>query len=143
MRTEEGAVRLKSSAAVAVLDGPESSMWVIACNPPASSAGAIAGMSEAEAEQISCLILQKRSAEHEQRAQSALIECAQQFSPRVESTAPGAVTLDLAGLEKLFGPPKKIATAIRKRARPMGVDVKVAVAGDPGTGRGDAKDRHA
>jgi len=133
MRTEEGTVRLKSNAPVAVLDGPESWMRVIACNPPAAGAGVIAGMSKAEADQISCLILQKRSPEGEQRAQSALIECAQQFSPRVESTAAGAITLDLAGLEKLFGPPKKIATAIRKHALSMGFEVNVAVAANPDT----------
>lgn len=133
MRTEEGAVRLKSSAPVAVLDGPESSLRVIACNPPAAGAGVVAGMSKAEAEQIGGLVLQRRSAGSEQCAQAALIECAQQFSPRVESTAPGAVTLDLAGLEKLFGPPRKIATALRKQALAAGFEGNVAVAPNPDT----------
>ena len=133
MRTEEGTVRLKSNAAVAVLDGPESSLRVVACNPPAAQAGAITGMSKAEVGQISCVVLQKRSAESEQRAQSALLECAQQFSPRVESTAPGAVTFDLAGLERLFGSPRRIATMVRKRALAMDFEVNAAVAGNPDT----------
>ena len=133
MRTEEGGVRIKSNAPVAVLDGPESMLRIIACNQHAAELGACTGMTRTQAEQKSSLILQKRSVECEQRAQAALLECGLHFSPRVESTAAGAVTLDVAGLGKLFGPPKKVATAIRKRARAMGFEVNVAIAGNPDT----------
>jgi protein ImuB len=123
--------RFEQRTPVAVLDGPESTMRVIACNAAAEKAGVQPGMTRTQAEQHSSVILQKRSREQEQIAQAALIECGFSVSPRVESTAEGAVTIDLNGTEKLFGSPRKITTALRKRAREIHFDVNVAVAANP------------
>jgi protein ImuB len=57
-----------------------------------------------------------------------LIACAQGFSPLVEQTGADTVTLDIDGLEHLFGSVHDIANAITRRA---GIPVNVAVAANP------------
>ncbi len=57
-----------------------------------------------------------------------LIACAQDFSPLVEQTDADTATLDIDGLEHLFGPVQEIAQAIARRA---GIPVNVAVAANP------------
>ncbi len=57
-----------------------------------------------------------------------LIACAQDFSPQVEQTHDGTVTLDIDGLGHLFGSVHEIANAIARRA---GIPVNVAVAANP------------
>ena len=62
----------------------------------------------------------------------ALDAVAREFSPRVtvEGTVPGSreVTLDLAGLERLFGDGRTIAHELRRTAAEHGLRVRVAVA---------------
>ena len=62
---------------------------------------------------------------------AALLDCAQAFSPRVEATAADTIVLDIAGLERLFGPPDKLAQTLRQRARELGLEANVAVAANP------------
>src|SRR5580692_7241729 len=57
-----------------------------------------------------------------------LVACAQDFSPKVEQTGADTVTLDIDGLEHLFGSVHDIAHAIARRA---GIPVNVAVAANP------------
>ncbi len=57
-----------------------------------------------------------------------LLECARQFSPRVEETSADTVLLDIAGLGHLFGTPRQIAGAIANR---VGIPAHIAVATDP------------
>jgi len=57
-----------------------------------------------------------------------LIACGQDFSPLVEQTDADTVTLDIDGLEHLFGSVHDIANAIARRT---GVPVNVAVAANP------------
>ena len=57
-----------------------------------------------------------------------LIACAQDFSPLVEQTDADTVTLDIDGLEHLFGSVHDIAHAIARR---VGVPVNVAAAANP------------
>jgi protein ImuB len=66
----------------------------------------------------------------EQAAHAALVDCACAFSPRVEDNphTPDTVVLDLAGLERLFGPPPRIARELARRASTMGLETNVAVA---------------
>lgn len=63
--------------------------------------------------------------------QEDLRECAAAFSPRLEQTAPQTVTLDLRGLEKLFGSPQRLACRIARRAAALGLEARVAVAANP------------
>jgi protein ImuB len=41
------------------------------------------------------------------------------------------VVLDITGLERLFGPPQKLAMALRQRASELGLETNVAVAANP------------
>jgi|YNPBryBLVA2012_1023415.scaffolds.fasta_scaffold00093_2 protein ImuB len=63
--------------------------------------------------------------------QILLLECAAGFSPKVEPTAPDAVTLALEGLERLFGSPPKLAREMARRAADLGWEARVAVASNP------------
>ncbi len=72
--------------------------------------------------------IRQRSREREAAAHAALLDCACGFSPRVEDTAADTVTLDLAGLERIFGAPAKIARDAARRCSEMGLEANVAVA---------------
>ena len=54
-----------------------------------------------------------------------------EFSPVVEQTAPDTVTLDVSGLERLFGFPQDVAAAIARRAAEIRVKVHIALAANP------------
>jgi protein ImuB len=118
---------------IAILDGPSSLLKVIALNDAARKVGIEIGMSKMQVETYGGVLLRKRSAENEEAAQSALLECASAFSPRVESTYPGTVILDLAGTEKLFGPPERSCCKILVSARQIGFHLRIAVAANPDT----------
>jgi len=126
---------------VAILDGPDSLLRVFACNPAAQVAGVEIGMTKVQAEQCPLLVLQKRAIAQEDAAQSALIECALAFSPLVESTAAGAVTFEIAGTPRVFGPPPKLARQIVQSAAQAGFEVNVALAANPDSALIAAKGR--
>lgn len=118
-------------APVAILDGPPTVLRVIALNDLAREAGIEIGMTKLQAEACGHAVLRKRSVSHEDSAQAALIDCASAFSPRVESTSPGTVTLDLAGTEKLFGLPESAAQKMALAAAKFGFDLHIAIAANP------------
>jgi len=60
-----------------------------------------------------------------------LVNCACGFSPRVEETDASSVLLDIEGLDRLLGPPEKIANAMARRAAGLGMRVNIAVAANP------------
>ncbi|MBZ5530938.1 MAG: DNA polymerase Y family protein [Acidobacteriia bacterium] len=119
------------SDAVAVLDGPESLLKVFACNAPARRAGVIVGMTKAQAEVSPHVVLRKRAVEQERAANDALLECGYSFSPRIESTCPGTVIVDLTGAERLLGTAEKIGRRLAARAAACGLMVNVGLAGNP------------
>jgi protein ImuB len=100
---------------IAVLDGPANLPRVFATNPAARRAGIQTGMTKLQAEVCTGAVLRKRSLAEEDSAQSALLDCAAAFSPRVESTAPGATILDLTGTEKLFACADFLTPAAKRR----------------------------
>jgi protein ImuB len=118
---------------VAVLDGPANQMKVMACNEPARRAGIEIGMTKIQAEALPSVMLRKRVLDDEFVAQAALLECAGKFSPRLESTCPGTVVIDLTGTERLQGPRKTIAEKLRDSAEECGLSVNVALASNPDT----------
>src|SRR5258708_5597040 len=95
------------STPAAVLDGPDSLLRVVASNELARSAGIETGMTKIQAESCLAVVLKKRSVEQENSAQTSLLDCGYSFSPRLESTAPGIVTINLTGTERLLGTPQK------------------------------------
>ena len=88
-------------------------------------------MAKAQLDACTGFSLRKRSLAQEKSAHAALLDCAQSFSPTVEDTDHDTIMLDLAGLEKLFGPLQQIARALARRAREFGLDAQVAVASNP------------
>src|SRR5579864_4417032 len=118
---------------IAILEGPASLPRVMAGNEPARLAGIEMDMTRLQVETCGRVWLRKRSQANEDAAQMALLDCATSFSPRVESTAPGTVILDLAGTEKLFGRAQALAQKIAMRAAEFGFDLNVAIAGNPDT----------
>jgi protein ImuB len=124
---------MPDSVAAAIVDGPESLLKVVACNGAARAAGLQIGMTKAQAGGFPGVVLKKRSTQQEQGAQMALLDCGLSFSPRVESTSGGTVTLDLMGLERLLGSPAEMGRQIAYRAEACGLSVNVALAANPDT----------
>ncbi|MCU1311664.1 MAG: hypothetical protein JWO20_2789 [Candidatus Angelobacter sp.] len=116
---------------VAVLEGTPPIVTVIAANEKARNAGIAAGMTKLQAEACPQVTLLRRSLAQEESAHAALLDCGQTFSPRVESTAPDTVIVDLHGLEQLFGPVQSIACELSRHTAGMGLEANVAVASNP------------
>jgi protein ImuB len=114
--------------AVAVMEGKPPLQKVCSANEEARQAGVCGGMTSLQAELCDGVVLRDRSQLQEAAAHQALLDCALSFSPRVEDAAADLVLLDIAGLEKLFGPPQKIARHISRSAAEMGLQTNVAVA---------------
>jgi protein ImuB len=117
----------------AVVDGPSNLPRVVSLNDAARNAGIEIGMTKLQVETYGGVLTRKRSADHEDDAQAALLDCASAFSPRVESTCHGTVILDLAGTEKLFGSPEIAACKIAVNARQLGLHLRIAIAAAPDT----------
>ncbi|MCU1308313.1 MAG: hypothetical protein JWN45_3008, partial [Acidobacteriaceae bacterium] len=117
--------------AVAVLEGTPPIVTVITVNEKARNAGIAAGMTKLQAEACPQVTLLRRSLAQEESAHAALLDCGQTFSPRVESTTPDTIMVDLHGLEQLFGPVQSIARELLRHAAGMGLEANVAVASNP------------
>ena len=116
---------------LAILEGKPPLEKVIAVNDHAEHLTITPGMTKAQAELCSELVLRTRSALQESSAHAALLDCAQSFSPCVEDAACDTVLLDLAGMESLFGSLNKISRAIFDRAAALGLKANIAVASNP------------
>jgi protein ImuB len=66
---------------------------------------------------------------------------AREFSPRIEVCGPREITLDLSGLERLFGEARMIAHELRRTAADRGLRVRVAIAGTRSAARLFVHDR--
>jgi protein ImuB len=117
----------------AILDGPASLPRVFATNLAARRAGIQAGMTKLQVETYDGVLLRKRSVAEEESAQTTLLNFAGRFSPRVESTCPGAVILDLAGTGKLLGPWQSAARNMTVQAAEIGFEIRIAMAANPDT----------
>jgi len=117
--------------AIAIFEGKPPLEQIIAVNEKACERGISPGMTKAQAELCPELALRPRSPFQESSAHSALLDCAQSFSPTVEDTARDTVLLDLAGMESLFGSLTKISHAIFDRAIALGLPATIATAYNP------------
>ncbi len=123
---------------VAIFDGAAPLTKVFAANAAAKVLGVEIGMTKVQAEACSGIVWRPRSRPQETTAHAALLDCAWTISPRVEENAggneeglPDTVVLDIAGCEKLFGSPEKIAGDLKRVAAKVGFDANVAIAGNP------------
>ncbi len=115
---------------VAALGGSPPQETVCALNNKARQHGAVAGSSRLEAEAVAGLKLLPRSQKSEAAARQVFLECAAQFSPRIEEAREGtacAFVLDIAGTERLFGPPLELAKRLRTALAAAGFRASIAV----------------
>lgn len=119
--------------AVAILDGDPPCERVASTNTSARQAGVVRGMSRLQAESFPHLHLLRRSPAQEKAARTVLLECASDFSPRIEPVefcyAPEpseAVVLDIRGMDGLFGSPEMLAARLRQRLSTHGLLAHVA-----------------
>jgi protein ImuB len=123
---------------VAILSGAAPLTKVFAVNQEARDLGVAAGMTKVQMEAFRGIAWRLRSVSQEATAHAALLDCAWTISPRVEDGErrgkqdfSDTVVLDLAGCEKLFGSPDKIALDLKRVATEMGIAANVSVAGNP------------
>jgi len=123
---------------VAILAGAPPLTKVFAVNREARELGVETGMTKAQTEAFQRIAWRWRSVSQESTAYAALLDCAWTISPRVddgprreEQDFSDTAVLDLAGCEKLFGSPEKIAHDLRRVASEIGFEANVAVAGSP------------
>ena len=115
---------------VAVVEGRPPLETVCCLNRLARLRGAELGMTKLEAESVAGLRLVARSAECEAAARAVYQECAAHFSPRIEDASRGtgcACVLDIAGTERLFGAPERLAQRLRAAYSTAGFRVSVAM----------------
>jgi protein ImuB len=133
LRADAGGRISFQNDSVAVLDGPESLQKVYSCNDRARQAGVEIGMTKLQAEACCGIVLHKRNPEEEDSAQSALLQCAYGFSPRIESTCPGTVIADLSGAGRLLGSAQDMGQHLVSRAAACGFIVNVGLAANADT----------
>ncbi len=121
---------------VAILLGAPPIARVFATNRQARELGVETGMTKVQTEAFQGMTWRWRSLSQEAAAYAALQDCAWTISPRVEDGVrpddqdfSDMVVLDLAGCEKLFGTPHKIAQNLQRIAARVGFEANVAVAG--------------
>jgi len=113
---------------LALIHGKPPLEKIFAVNSLAESSGIGPGMTRAQAEICSSLVLRPRSALRETAAHAALLDAAQSFSPLIEDAAPDTILLDLTGSESLFGPPPVLAAGIAGRLSQFSLEGRVALA---------------
>jgi protein ImuB len=115
---------------VAVLAGRTPQETVCALNRKARLLGAVPGMTRLEAEGIAGLKLLARSVESEAAARQVFQECSAQYSPRIQEASEGtacAFVLDIAGSDRLFGPPVQLAERLRAALAAAGFRASIAI----------------
>ena len=124
--------------AVAILAGAPPLTKVFAVNREAGQLGAEAGMTKVQAEALQGIAWRWRSPSQEATAYAALLDCAWTISPCVDDGPKreaqdfsDTAVLDIAGCEKLFGSPEKIANDLKRAASEVGFETNVAVAENP------------
>jgi protein ImuB len=123
---------------VVILEGTPPRQWVCSCNVRAHALGIEADLTRAELEVFPSVALLPRSLTEEASARAALLQCAGQFSPRVECLTPNRTSgemsdthfccvIDIAGTEKLIGPSEKLAKKLLHNVRTLGIHATVVI----------------
>jgi protein ImuB len=122
--------------AVVVMEGEPPLQTVCSLNAQARRLGIARGMTRVEVETFAAVTVLPRSNAEDAATRAALLECAGTFSPRVEDLCTRShsseflCVIDIAGTEKLFGPPAVLAQALLRRVRALGVIASAAVSGN-------------
>lgn len=118
--------------AVALVEGQPPTLKVVAANKKAMNAGVEIGLMKGQAEIAGVQVI-PRSNEYEQKAHTALLRCARNFSPRVQDKALDLIVIDIDGLKTLFGAPEEIAYKILIALQKETLSVNVGIASNPDT----------
>jgi protein ImuB len=126
------------SEPVGVIEGRPPHECVCAMNIHALHRGAAIRMTRLDAEGVPGLRILARSPQTEASARMVLLECAAKYSPRIEEVSDGtacAFVLDMAGTERLFGPPAQLAERLRADLASAGFRASIAVSASFETAR--------
>ena len=118
------------SEPVVVIEGRPPHEFVCAMNAHAVRRGATLGMTRLDAEAVPYLRILARSPQMELSARMVLLECVAKYSPGIEEVSEGtacAFVLDIAGTERLFGPPAHLAERLRADLAAAGFRASIAV----------------
>jgi protein ImuB len=113
-----------------VMEGAAPHEFVCAMNAQALRHGADKGMSRLDVEGLAGVTALARSEETEAAARLVVLERVAKFSPCIEEVSAGAAcafVLDIAGTERLFGPPQKLAERLRDDLSAAGFRGSIAV----------------
>jgi protein ImuB len=116
-----------------VMEGEAPTQQACSLNAAARQLGIAHGMTKVEVDTFPAVTLLPRSQKEEAAAKAVLLECAGTFSPRVEDRSEDGAflcVLDIAGTEKLFGPPETLARRLLDRIENLGVAACIAVSGN-------------
>lgn len=116
--------------ACVVLEGQFPAQIVCSLNTRARLLGIRRGMTKVEVDTFQGVIGLQRSLRTEEAVRSILLECAGNFSPRIEDRSINGFfigTLDIAGTESLFGPPVMLIKQVRQRIRAIGIAASVTM----------------
>ncbi len=116
-----------------VMDGEPPFKYACSRNAKAGILGVAHGMTQVEVDTFPSVAVLSRSHTEEATAKAAILECAGTFSPRIEDRSSGHAFLcviDIAGTEKLFGPPARLAKNLLQRLQALGISASIAVSGN-------------
>lgn len=126
------------SLPAAVLGGVAPQEAVCSLNQHASKRGVASAMTRLEVEELAGIQMISRSLPTERAARTVLLECASQFSPRIEEVIDENACnfiLDISGTERLFGPPQQLAQSLRAAILTAGFRASVCVSSNFDTAR--------
>jgi len=138
-----GAPELRREA-VALVDPDRSPPRVCAVTPPARERGVAEGLTPTQAmARCEGVRIRHRSAARESEASDAVLQCAFGFSPHIEASGPGLLTLDLRGLSELSGSGTDVLNAWAGRLRTvleaLDLDARIGVGSTPDIARHAAR----
>jgi len=120
-----------TSAACAVLDGKLSAQKVCSANAKAQAYGVHLGITQVELNTIASIVVLERSRSEEDSARSALLECADRFSPAIEEKSSDTAflcVLDITGTDKYCGPASILGRALLDAVKAIGMRACVTIA---------------
>jgi protein ImuB len=116
--------------AFVVMEGDPPLQSVCSLNSKARSLGVVRGMTKVEIDTFPSVVTLTRSLAEEASTKTALLECADSFSPRIEDRSNSNAFLcviDIAGTEKLFGSPRTLAQNLLGHVRALGISASATV----------------